>query len=211
MTDKDDLPAWLQAKITDTEHNTDAAAGYMDEEVITEKRDGKSSKDKGYSLRDWFRGGGWKQTGGKYDGKPCAKQPGQKTKPYCRDADDRAAMSKKERNKRAAKKRREDPNPNKKGKAKNVRQESFSNWRQDLQEKPGDGYLGPTMNVGGKEYGVPNPIRIAKDAVDNTNRANQRKVDRVNKTLGRGTASMSPYTLFNKQTSTASQNLFGMQ
>ena len=95
MTDKDDLPAWLQAKITDTEHNTDAAAGYMDEEVITEKRDGKSSKDKGYSLRDWFKGGGWKQTGGKYDGKPCAKQPGQKTKPYCRDADDRAAMSKK--------------------------------------------------------------------------------------------------------------------
>ena len=73
------------------------------EGVITEKRDGKSSKDKGYSLRDWFKGGGWKQTGGKYDGKPCAKQPGQKTKPYCRDADDRAAMSKEERNKRAAK------------------------------------------------------------------------------------------------------------
>jgi len=37
-------------------------------------KDGKSSKDKGYSLRDWFKGGGWKQTGGKYDGKPCAKQ-----------------------------------------------------------------------------------------------------------------------------------------
>ena len=66
---------------------------------LTEKRDGKSAKDKGYSLRDWFKGGGWKQTGGKYDGKPCAKQPGQKTKPYCRDADDRAAMSKEERNK----------------------------------------------------------------------------------------------------------------
>ena len=133
MTDKDDLPAWLQAKITDTEHNTDAAAGYMDEEVITEKRDGKSSKDKGYSLRDWFKGGGWKQTGGKYDGKPCAKQPGQKTKPYCRDADDRAAMSKEERNKRARKKRKEDPNPNRKGKAKNVKQESYSNWRSDIE------------------------------------------------------------------------------
>ncbi len=91
---------------------------------ITEARDGKSSKDKGYSLRDWFKGGGWKQTGGKYDGKPCAKQPGQKTKPYCRDADDRAAMSKEERNKRARKKRKEDPNPNRKGKAKNVTQES---------------------------------------------------------------------------------------
>ena len=134
MTDKDDLPAWLQAKITDTEHNTDAAAGYMDEEVITEKRDGKSSKDKGYSLRDWFKGGGWKQTGGKYDGKPCAKQPGQKTKPYCRDADDRAAMSKEERNKRARKKRKEDPNANRKGKARNVTQESYSNWRTELDE-----------------------------------------------------------------------------
>ena len=86
-------------------------------------KDGKSAKDKGYSLRDWFKGGGWKQTGGKYDGKPCAKQPGQKTKPYCRDADDRAAMSKDERNRRAAKKRREDPNPDRKGKAKMVTQE----------------------------------------------------------------------------------------
>ena len=100
---------------------------------ITEARDGKSSKDKGYSLRDWFKGGGWKQTGGKYDGKPCAKQPGQKTKPYCRDADDRAAMSKEERNKRARKKRKEDPNPNRKGKAKNVTQESYSNWRKDFE------------------------------------------------------------------------------
>jgi hypothetical protein len=67
-------------------------------------RDGKSSKDKGYSLRDWFKGGGWKQTGG-------------------RDPDDRAAMSKDERDKRAAKKRREDPNPDRTGKAKIVTQE----------------------------------------------------------------------------------------
>ena len=101
---------------------------------ITEARDGKSSKDKGYSLRDWFKGGGWKQTGGKYDGKPCAKQPGQKTKPYCRDADDRAAMSKEERNKRARKKRKEDPNPNRTGKARNVTQESYSNWKNELDE-----------------------------------------------------------------------------
>lgn len=85
-------------------------------------RDGKGASSKGYSLRDWFKGGGWKQTGGKYDGKPCAKQPGQKTKPYCRDADDRAKLSKKEKDKRAAKKRKEDPNPNRSGKAKNVRQ-----------------------------------------------------------------------------------------
>ncbi len=85
-------------------------------------KDGKGASSKGYSLRDWFKGGGWVQAGGKYDGKPCAKQPGQKTKPYCRDPDDRAKLSKKDRNKRAKKKRREDPNPNRKGKAKNVRQ-----------------------------------------------------------------------------------------
>ena len=154
MSDDDNLPAWVQAKITDTEHNTDATAGYMDEDscpicyedpcqclegTVTEgKRDGKSAKDKNYSLRDWFKGGGWVQTGGKYDGKPCAKQPGQKTKPYCRDADDRASMSKEERNKRARKKRKEDPNPNRKGKAKNVRQESYSNWREEIQLDEGD-------------------------------------------------------------------------
>ena len=86
------------------------------------KRDGKGASSKGYSLRDWFKGGGWVQAGGKYDGKPCAKQPGQKTKPYCRDPDDRAKLSKKERDKRASKKRKKDPNPNRRGKAINVRQ-----------------------------------------------------------------------------------------
>ena len=118
-TKEKNIPAWVQAKITDTEHNTDAASSYMDEG----KRDGKSAKDKDYSLRDWFKGGGWVQAGGKYDGKPCAKQPGQKTKPFCRDADDRATMSKDEREKRAKKKRKEDPNPNRKGKAKMVREQ----------------------------------------------------------------------------------------
>ena len=98
---------------------------FSDEEIeaLTEKLDGKSAKDKDYSLHDWFKGGGWKQTGGKYDGKPCAKQPGQTTKPFCRDADDRANMSKDERERRAAKKRREDPNPDRKGKAKMVSEE----------------------------------------------------------------------------------------
>ena len=98
---------------------------FSDEEIeaLTEKLDGKSAKDKDYSLHDWFKGGGWKQTGGKYDGKPCAKQPGQTTKPFCRDADDRKNMSKDERERRAAKKRREDPNPDRKGKAKMVSEE----------------------------------------------------------------------------------------
>ena len=133
-TKERDIPAWVQAKITDTEHNTDAAAGYMEEG----KRDGKSAKSKGYSLRDWFKGGGWVQAGGKYDGKPCARQPGQKTKPFCRDADDRANMSKKERERRAKKKRREDSNPDRKGKAKMVT-DNYSNWRNELQLDEGMG------------------------------------------------------------------------
>ena len=47
-------------------------------------------------------------------------------------------MSKKERNRRAAKKRREDPNPNRKGKAKMV-SASYSNWRNELQLNEGMG------------------------------------------------------------------------
>jgi len=43
-------------------------------------------------------------------------------------------MSKDERSKRAAKKRAEDPNPNRKGRAKNVTQDSYSNWRSDLEQ-----------------------------------------------------------------------------
>jgi len=108
----------------DNGETTNGDGGGMGESNILEKLDGKSAKDKGYSLRDWFKGGGWKQAGGKYDGKPCAKQPGQTTKPYCRDSDDRAAMSEDERDKRAAKKRKEDPNPDRKGKAKIVTQKN---------------------------------------------------------------------------------------
>ena len=91
---------------------------------VKEATDGVGAKSPNYNLKKWFDDGGWVQAGGKYDGKPCAKQPGQTTKPYCRDPDDRAAMSKDERNKRAAKKRKEDPNPNRSGKAKMVTQES---------------------------------------------------------------------------------------
>ena len=141
--------------------NGNGDGGGVSENTILEKRDGKSAKDKGYSLRDWFKGGGWKQTGGKYDGKPCARQPGQKTKPFCRDADDRAAMSKDERNRRAAKKRREDPNPDRKGKAKMVTDSyDFSNWRDEFKALEfetvdiiGTEPLKPTEGLGSKMLG----------------------------------------------------------
>jgi len=117
------LQAWVQSKITKAADYIDTAADYVtNEETIVEKLDGKTPRDPGYSLKDWFKG--WVQTGGKYDGKPCAKQPGQTTKPYCRDADVRASMDPEERERRVKKKRREDPNPNRKGKAKNVSMEA---------------------------------------------------------------------------------------
>ena len=99
---------------------------------VNEATDGIKAKDYNGRLDKWFDDGGWVQAGGKYDGKPCAKQPGQTTKPFCRDPDDRAAMSKEERNKRAAKKRREDPNPNRSGAAKIVTKEEY------IQEKKGE-------------------------------------------------------------------------
>ena len=144
-----ELKAWVQSKITKAADYIDTAADYVtNEETIAEKRDGKSAKSKGYSLRDWFKGGGWVQTGGKYDGKPCAKQPGQKTKPFCRDADDRASMSKDERERRAAKKRREDPNPDRKGKAKNVTEmASEKEINKKIQKKVNIKDLNPTEYI----------------------------------------------------------------
>jgi hypothetical protein len=89
--------------------------------ILEGRRDNKGAGDPDYSLSDWFKGGGWIQVAGKYKGKPCAKQPGQKTKPFCRDADDAAAMSTAEKKRRTTKKRKEDPNPNRTGKAKMIK------------------------------------------------------------------------------------------
>ena len=137
-TDKDNLPAWLQAKLTDTEHNTDAAAGYMDE----------ARKSGDYSLRDWFTKSrasdgtpGWVQLGGKYAGKPCAKQPGQKTKPKCGSSKMARNLTDKEEESAFRRKNAKDPNPNRKGAPINVATEkkkklnaSYSDWRSDLEQ-----------------------------------------------------------------------------
>jgi hypothetical protein len=80
---------------------------------------------------------------------------------------------------------------------------SYEPSGRQLQEKPGDGYLGPTP--------IPNPIRLAKDTVDATNRASQRKVDAVNSVLP-GSASMPKnVTYFNKGPSAASQKYLGLK
>ena len=82
------------------------------------------------SLRDWFGKSrssdgtpGWVQLGGKYSGKPCAKQPGQTTKPKCGSSKMKRNLSKDEEEAAFRRKNRKDPNPDRKGKAINVKTE----------------------------------------------------------------------------------------
>jgi hypothetical protein len=83
------------------------------------------------SLRDWFSKSrssdgkpGWVQLGGKYAGKPCAKQPGQTTKPKCGSSKMKKNLNKDEEDSAFRRKQKQDPNPNRKGKAINVKTES---------------------------------------------------------------------------------------
>jgi hypothetical protein len=79
------------------------------------------------SLHDWFTKSkssdgtpGWVQLGGKYAGKPCAKQPGQTTKPKCGSSKMKRNLDDKEEQEAFRRKNRQDPNPDRRGKAKNV-------------------------------------------------------------------------------------------
>ena len=98
--------------------------------AIDMKKKGKKPKNMTEEgLRAWFgkssgttKSGrkvkGWVQVGGKYDGKPCARQPGQKSTPKCVSSSKRRSMSDKERDSAARRKRAADPNqPQKSGAA----------------------------------------------------------------------------------------------
>ena len=104
--------------------------------IKPEKMKGVSEETKSgdSSLHDWFSKSkssdgkpGWVQLGGKYAGKPCAKQPGQNTKPKCGSSKMSANMSDDEEDAAARRKRKEDPNPDRAGQAKNVKTEEFVN------------------------------------------------------------------------------------
>ena len=91
----------------------------------------EKSKSGDSSLRDWFTKSkssdgtpGWVQLGGKYAGKPCAKQPGQTTKPKCGSSKMKRHLNKKAEDAAFRRKNAKDPNPNRKGKAINVKTES---------------------------------------------------------------------------------------
>lgn len=96
------------------------------------KRVEEGNKSGDSSLRDWFGKSkssdgkpGWVQLGGKYAGKPCAKQPGQTTKPKCGSSKMKRNLNKDEEERAFRRKNRQDPNPDRKGKAINVKTEDL--------------------------------------------------------------------------------------
>ncbi len=102
------------------------------------------SKSGDSSLRDWFGKSkssdgkpGWVQLGGKYAGKPCAKQPGQTTKPKCGSSKMKRNLSKDEEQAAFRRKNAKDPNPNRSGKAINVKTEETILER-DMLDKQGN-------------------------------------------------------------------------
>ena len=111
----------------------------VDDEGETENGNGnggsvsEANKSGDNSLRDWFGKSrssdgkpGWVQLGGKYAGKPCARQPGQTTKPKCGSSKMKRNLSKSEEDAAFRRKNRQDPNPDRKGKAINVKTEEFT-------------------------------------------------------------------------------------
>ena len=96
-------------------------------------------------LHDWFGKSkssdgkkGWVQLGGKWAGKPCARQPGQTSTPKCGSSKMKRALSKDEEEAARRRKNIQDPNqPQKTGAAKptNVRTEAMD--LQEVKDKPG--------------------------------------------------------------------------
>jgi len=124
----------------------------------------ESNKSGDSSLHDWFTKSrasdgtpGWVQLGGKYAGKPCAKQPGQTTKPKCGSSKMKRNLDKGEEESAFRRKNREDPNPNRKGKAKNVATEEMN-----LDEKCWQGYTQKGMKKKGNKT-VPNCVPVGEE------------------------------------------------
>jgi len=125
----------------------------------------EANKSGDSSLRDWFTKSrasdgtpGWVQLGGKYAGKPCAKQPGQTTKPKCGSSKMKAELSDKEEERAFRRKNQEDPNPDRKGKAKMVATEELDKRFDSMRSRggrsapPEERSVGGEMNRKNKDY-----------------------------------------------------------
>jgi len=100
---------------------------YVDQNMKEEFQLNEGTKSGDDSLHDWFSKSkssdgkpGWVQLGGKYAGKPCAKQPGQTTKPKCGSSKMKRDLSKDQEEAAFKRKNEKDPNPERSGKAKMV-------------------------------------------------------------------------------------------
>ncbi len=129
LDEKPDYYTKLKKMETQKESNNSVPEQTLVDKILGEIQEASKSGDD--SLHDWFAKSkssdgkpGWVQLGGKYAGKPCAKQPGQTTKPKCGSSKMASEMSPEEEEKAATRKRKEDPNPNRKGEAINVKTES---------------------------------------------------------------------------------------
>jgi hypothetical protein len=115
-----------------TNGSSEGGNGGMSEHWIDKFEKGilEANKSGDSSLRDWFSKSkssdgkpGWVQLGGKFAGKPCAKQPGQTTKPKCGSSKMKRNLNKDEEEAAFRRKNAKDPNPDRKGKAINVKTE----------------------------------------------------------------------------------------
>ena len=133
-----ELRAWVQSKITKAADYIDTAADYVTNEET-------KSGDEG--LRDWFGKSkssdgkkGWVQLGGKWAGKPCARQPGQTSTPKCGSSKMAANLSAEEEETARRRKNRQDPNqPEKTGGAKPTNVATEETDLQEVKDKPGKG------------------------------------------------------------------------
>jgi len=89
-------------------------------------------------LHQWFKSKskdgkrGWVQIGGEYEGKPCARQPGQTSTPKCRSSSEASKMTKEQKKYAFNKKQREDPNqPKKSGAAKPTKVETYKKMNEE--------------------------------------------------------------------------------
>lgn len=126
LKDDENMPEWVQSKITKAEDYLDSVTNYLKSRKDLDDLDNKmtESVDLSEDLRNWFDKnhpeGGWKRINSKGEVVgDCAREPGE-PKPKCMSNEKRAMLTKKERASAVRAKRKHDPNPERKGDPINV-------------------------------------------------------------------------------------------
>lgn len=126
LKDDENMPEWVQSKITKAEDYLDSVTNYLKSRKDLDDLDNKmtESVDLSEDLRNWFDKnhpeGGWKRINSKGEVVgDCAREPGE-SKPKCMSNEKRAMLTKKERASAVRAKRKHDPNPERKGDPINV-------------------------------------------------------------------------------------------